>query len=575
MKIPDLLEKFYTLIQTYPKRALAIVGLFLVILALPLTLAVSQNQQNNVQNAASSGCKAGDESVVNGVIVGCHNGIFDSPSQSKPCPAGYTPTQLGTTKNGTPNYSCLKNPSSTTVASSNPQASENPAASTNPTATNNPTATSNPAASSEPTAAPTPPASPTDAASANSCGTPVPSDFWVKLVAAHGGNNGFLPGEAAKLAQSLGYSQDVIDQAQLRGNPYDNPKVAGTPSDPNPNGGTINFTGCLGVNDDFGTSTNMKAFCYQNGNEVAVKDISGNTDMVALQSSVLGCGPTAQQMYGSGGVASTVHSYRCSSSYINPDGSQRTVSEKFVGMADEFTPKYQIWYECAPNACNISTGKCTKLADGSAPPADYVNDPGLAPNNNPVSSPAPSNKNTTIGLNVGLSGFSSANGSKSTLRDFIIKLLDPSNRVIGTTATSLRYNPSTNTFTGNANLNSLTQNVQGLKVAVDTPGYFQESTQTVIPIAANKTNNVTIPTLQAGDIVGQTNANAANYDKSPNILDYNVFLSCSIFSKDSGAACKDKTGKSLKDAADLNGDGVVNQDDYTILLRSWQLLQNK
>ncbi len=175
-------------------------------------------------------------------------------------------------------------------------------------------------------------------------------------------------------------------------------------------------------------------------------------------------------------------------------------------------------------------------------------------------SPTPPPGSTALVFNLGLDAFSSTDPSKikDSLRHFIIQLRDKKGNVVSTQNTNLTFNKSTKKFTGSLPLPPALQN-SDFNLSIQSPGYFQSTTTQILSSLSGKTKTVSLPDLTAGDIDG---------DDESNILDFNTLLSCSIFSKDNSRACNDKTGRSLKTAADLNGDGEVDQDDYTILLRN-------
>lgn len=650
----DKFLRFIELIkEASPKRTFAVMGFLFVVLALPLTVKVAQEQQETRQQAAgnecagvvNTGCTPGDENNVNGKIYGCHLvsciGVWDNLNKSllssiKPveCPYGVINTGKDKTS-GSNDYTCAPAPTQAPAQTTAPQTTAPQAAETSPPTSNlnqtpaqgsaavavtevtgvsgskcklgtkpnyeaspngefsycdnkgilhagtckngdtpgpsnssdsgvscykNPPPSDQrlltrsqdlPAESAQPS--PTPSPTPTSSSKSNDCtaipgqgckatcgtspagtgvctnsgtccsiqnecGAPYPPGMHEKIFQS-AGRNSFLPGEQADIARGLGYTEEQVQNAGLRGDPFNNALVAGTPSDQNPGGGQLNYTNCLSILSDFGTPSNSKVICYKNGQEVANIDIpvgkSANTDKIAA--TVLG-----PQCVGGFGWP--------------PDAEGET---RWFGCPQEefFTP--------GEGACG--NGKTTTAE-------------------NPDSKKR--SKKTTIGLDFGLTGLdtSESNSLAGQSRNFVISLLDQSNGVVETRNANLTFDKLTQKFTGDVGFSSLKENVEGLKVAVDSPGYFQSITETILPIAANQRNSVSVPDLLAGDIV---------QDHSTNILDYTTFLSCSIFSTDGGSNCRDKQGNSLREASDLSGNGIVDQDDYNILLRAWKLLENK
>ena len=64
-------------------------------------------------------------------------------------------------------------------------------------------------------------------------------------------------------------------------------------------------------------------------------------------------------------------------------------------------------------------------------------------------------------------------------------------------------------------------------------------------------------------IAGDVNKEGESYNNI-DIMDYNLLLSCSIYSQDSKACDKNSN---YKEYSDLNYDGIVNEDDFTLWLK--------
>ncbi len=193
----------------------------------------------------------------------------------------------------------------------------------------------------------------------------------------------------------------------------------------------------------------------------------------------------------------------------------------------------------------------------------------------PTVTPGPAG-NTKLAITVGLDGIGSSGdhqnplsggnpSPKTPVRNITVQIYDTNNNLVDTRDENITYIPSAGIFKGTVSLK------QGFttgsyRVLVKSPRYLRRALGGIQTITADTTNTIpsssTVSTLTAGDIIN---------DNAINILDYNVFISCSIFSKDGGAACsKDASYKAL---SDLNDNGIVDQDDYNLLLREW-IVQN-
>ena len=369
-------------------------------------------------------------------------------------------------------------------------------------------------------------------------------------------------------AQAAGYSQDVITQAGLYGYPINdaigNSAIVGTPSDPNPSGTQLNYTGCVTT----GSGSDATFICWKNGTVATSQQVNTMTfNPVVGEVQTLG----AQCVPGSGSIVNQPLNYckqgsfRCSgnASWKCTDGTSYTLWNTCAVDSNNTD-------ECNDTSSGKNAGQCTTLADGSTPPPDLSN------SNSSNSSSSDGSTSTTLDLTVGLNegtgstsqnstGATTTNTSNSKTRNFAVQLLDQANNVLSTQNATLPLNTTTGKYQGSVSLTTPLQ-TSGYHVQVTSPGYFANPPTATSIIQPGTTNAIAPVTLSAGNITGTSVV-------MPTILDYNVFLSCSIFSTDGGAACKDANGNSLKASADLNGDGVVNQDDYTILLKSWQLLQ--
>lgn len=203
----------------------------------------------------------------------------------------------------------------------------------------------------------------------------------------------------------------------------------------------------------------------------------------------------------------------------------------------------------APNNCN-SSNQCVTPAGSPAPTA--------------TASPAPAGSTILTFSNIRLDGIGQNSGQLGSqnppangLRPVTVTVLDASGNQITvltgnilysngswTTATSI-YAPSSTLPSGQYNFKIKTPNyINRLYSASITGGQ-----------ANNLTNSVNLPT---GDI---------NASGGVDVNDINILVSCSIFSKDNGAACG--ANSAYKSLSDLNNDGKIDQYDYNLILREF------
>jgi hypothetical protein len=149
------------------------------------------------------------------------------------------------------------------------------------------------------------------------------------------------------------------------------------------------------------------------------------------------------------------------------------------------------------------------------------------------------------------------NPKTTSPRPFTVEVYDSSDNIIDTRNENLTYNTSTKRFTATVALKQGFASGSYL-IKVKTPGFLRKLVGGIAVINAGQTKTMPNVNLTNGDII--TN-------NTIDIFDYQVFLSCSIFSNDSEGACK--ANANYKKLSDLNDDNLVDQDDYNLLLREW------
>ncbi|MBI2621812.1 MAG: hypothetical protein HYW63_04195 [Candidatus Levybacteria bacterium] len=124
------------------------------------------------------------------------------------------------------------------------------------------------------------------------------------------------------------------------------------------------------------------------------------------------------------------------------------------------------------------------------------------------------------------------------------------------------YNPNSEKFEAVYNIPSGANIPDALyDIYVDGPRFLRTLYPEIVFIEAGQTTDLT------SDDFYLITGNIIDTDLSENvidIMDYNVLLSCSIYSQDI-SACDEFP--SFKDYSDLNDDGVVNEDDFTLWLK--------
>jgi|GEM_PF-2297693 len=184
--------------------------------------------------------------------------------------------------------------------------------------------------------------------------------------------------------------------------------------------------------------------------------------------------------------------------------------------------------------------------------------------------------NTVFALTIGLDGLGStgdnanpgnSSGSnknpKRPSRNIKIEVFVGSGESKANKSGTLTYQTGSGKFTGNVDMGTLASGNYNVKVKSD--GYLKRLVPGIQNVTfpsetIGRTYNVPAVNLVAGDING---------DNAINILDYNILISCSVFSTDNHGACN---GASIANSqyavlSDLDDNGAVNQFDYNLFIR--------
>jgi len=119
---------------------------------------------------------------------------------------------------------------------------------------------------------------------------------------------------------------------------------------------------------------------------------------------------------------------------------------------------------------------------------------------------------------------------------------------------TINYDTESGKFIGSVDMGTLAGGNYNVKVKSD--GYLRRLAPGIQNVTAGQIYSVPAVNLVAGDI---------NSDNAINILDYNILISCSVFSSDNHDVC-DKN-PDYKTLSDLDDNGAVNQFDYNLFIR--------
>lgn len=215
----------------------------------------------------------------------------------------------------------------------------------------------------------------------------------------------------------------------------------------------------------------------------------------------------------------------------------------------------------APTGVPTATPTPTTPAGATATPTPTIG-------TNPTATPQPTipSGNTVFALNIGLDGLGTTGDNVAPLnhsgsnknplhpsRNVTIEVFntDTNNTLVANKSGEIVYQASSGKFTGNVDMGSLASGNYNIKVKSN--GYLRR----LIPgqnVTGGQTFNVPAARLVTGDING---------DNAINILDYNIFIACSIFNRGNTGACTD----AYRPFADLDDNGTIDQFDYNLFIR--------
>ncbi len=195
--------------------------------------------------------------------------------------------------------------------------------------------------------------------------------------------------------------------------------------------------------------------------------------------------------------------------------------------------------------------------------------PTFTPTPSPMPSPTPLPQLTLLSLVVGADGIGNTpriplGGNKNPLhpnRTFLVSIFDTSdNSPVYSTEQTFTYSSSSEKFEGGFTLPSGFQ-TGTYNVFVEGSQYLRTQFPGSATITAGQTR--TLSGTNFNLIAGDINKLDQSFN-SIDLLDYNVLISCSIYAQ-STTACE--ADANYKTWSDLNDDGIVDEDDYTLWLK--------
>lgn len=166
----------------------------------------------------------------------------------------------------------------------------------------------------------------------------------------------------------------------------------------------------------------------------------------------------------------------------------------------------------------------------------------------PFASPTLALNDTTLAVSVSLPGIGTGNGDntnpKDKTRDFTISIFDANNQRVKQVAALLLFGG--NSYVGTVNLGS--DFPTGFySVYIQGDNSLNKLVPGIITIARGQDTATPNVTLETGDV---------DQNNILDLRDYNILISCVL-----------NAGSCTTGPIDLNGDGVINQEDLSILLR--------
>ena len=251
---------------------------------------------------------------------------------------------------------------------------------------------------------------------------------------------------------------------------------------------------------------------------------------------------------------------------------------------------------CSVNNCSSGNACVNGVCSGASATPSPTTSPSTSPTANPSASPSPSTSasptptpqpgDTVLALSVGMDGVGSTgtnqnpvplanwknNPPKTLVRNVTVDVWDSNNnKVINGKPGTVTYDSTNGYFTGTVNLGGsfVTGNYT---VKVKSDGHLKRLVSGIQNITHGAVAQMPRVNLVVGDITG---------DNIIDIRDYNIFISCSVFSSsgvsyspnspfDSGALCN-TAGANYQALSDLDDNGVIDQIDYNLFIGEYSI----
>jgi hypothetical protein len=158
-------------------------------------------------------------------------------------------------------------------------------------------------------------------------------------------------------------------------------------------------------------------------------------------------------------------------------------------------------------------------------------------------------------------GCGSNKNPNNTTREVTVEFLNADAMPVGTYSGQINYTTgATNSgkFTGAIDVASSNIAEGNYIVKIKSPGYLKRQLPSLQTIKTGQVNALTETRLVTGNV---------NQDSSLDIMDYNILMSCSIYSQDNKTSCNLNSNYAYR--SDLEDNGTIDQLDYTLLMREW------
>ncbi|MBP9717025.1 MAG: VWA domain-containing protein [Candidatus Levybacteria bacterium] len=252
-------------------------------------------------------------------------------------------------------------------------------------------------------------------------------------------------------------------------------------------------------------------------------------------------------------------------------GAKLTTNVRIKGPSNLSSNSYKITLTLKSGS-NTAGVKEVYYLVGDAPTPTFT----LTPTPHSTITPTPSNTpgRTFMNLTLGIDGIGTTpripiGGNKNpdhSNRNLTVKLYNTSdNSKYGEYFEhTFTYNPASEKFESQLEIPFLAEGESAnFNLYVQGPRYLYGQYPGSVLITRGQTLNLNSQNFYL--ITGNVN----NTDLSENridLMDYNVFISCSIFSQDTSACDQDPNNASY---SDLDDNGIVNEDDYTLFLKEF------